>query len=267
LLERVKEYCLVGGLPECVRIWAETRRFRPVREAQEALVTAFEQDFGKYPERMDADTLEAVWRSANASTGRQVSWAGLSREHAGATNKKAFGLLCKARLLHGCRAVSGAAFPFDQEASPRIKPYAGDVGLFQARAGMPADATILAEDILAVHQGALAEQFVAQEIAAARGREALHWWKRETRNSTAEVDFVLDVEGRVVPVEVKSGPAGRLRSLHQFLADHSGVREGVVLSAAPFGVMAEQRLRFVPIYYAGAFAKRGAEHGAATNDK
>lgn len=262
LLERVKEYCLVGGLPECVRLWAEMRRFRPVREAQEALVAAFEQDFGKYPERMDADTLEAVWRSANASVGRQVSWAGLSREHAGATNKKAFSLLCKARLLHGCRAVSGAVFPFEQEASPRIKPYAGDIGLFQARAGMPADAQILAGDILTVHQGALAEQFVAQELAAARGREALHWWKREAHNSTAEVDFVVGVGGRVVPVEVKAGAAGRLRSLHQFLADYPGVREGVVLSSAPFGVLAEQRLRFVPIYFAGSFATEPEEERA-----
>ncbi|MBQ7251322.1 MAG: ATP-binding protein [Kiritimatiellae bacterium] len=254
LLERVKEYCLAGGLPECVRIWAETRRYRPVRETQEALVSAFEQDFGKYPERMDADTLEAVWRNANASVGRQVSWAGLSREHAGATNKKAFSLLCKARLLHACRAVAGAAFPFESDATPRIKPYAGDVGLFQARSGMPVDPQILAGDILSVYQGALAEQFVAQEFAAARGREALHWWKREAHNSTAEVDFVVEAGGRVVPVEVKAGAAGRLRSLHQFLADHPNVKEGVVLSSAPYGTLPEQRLRFVPLYFAGSFA-------------
>ncbi len=263
LLQRVREYCLVGGLPECVRVWTETRRYRPVRDVQNALVAAFEQDFGKYPERMDAGTLEAVWRGANAAVSHQISWAGLSRDHAGATNKKAFNLLARARLLHECRAVSAAAFPFDLDATPRVKPFAGDIGLYQARAGMPADEAVLAGDILSVYQGALAEQFVAQEFVAALGRDALHWWKRDAPNSTAEVDFVLGAEGAVQPVEVKAGAAGRLRSLHQLLKDHPSARDGAVLSSAPFGSLPEQRLRFVPIYFAGSFARTACEPNQA----
>lgn len=255
LLECVKEYCLVGGLPECVKKWAETGSYRTVRGVQGSLVVAFEQDFGKYPEKMDSATLGDVWRGANAGVSHQISWAGLSRDHAGATNKRAFSLLAKARLLHESRAVSAAAFPFDASATPRIKPFAGDVGLFQARAGMPAGAAILNGDILGVHRGALAEQFVAQELVAARGRDSLHWWKRESPGSVAEVDFVVSGNGRVVPIEVKSGPGGRLRSLHQLLAENPGAADGVVLSSAPFGDLPEQRLRFVPIYFAGSLAR------------
>ena len=254
LLECVKEYCLVGGLPECVKKWCESHSYRAVRGIQNSLVVAFEQDFGKYPEKMDSATLNDVWRGANADVSRQVSWAGLSRDHAGATNKRAFSLLAKARLLHECRAVSAAAFPFDASATPRVKPFAGDIGLFQARAGMPADAAILTGDILGVHRGALAEQFVAQEIVAARGRGSLHWWKRDAPGSVAEVDFVIDSGGRVQPIEVKAGPGGRLRSLHQMMTDHPNVADGIVLSSASFGELPEQRLRFVPIYFAGSVA-------------
>ena len=254
LLECVKEYCIVGGLPECVKKWSESRSYRDVRAIQNALVVAFEQDFGKYPEKMDSATLGDVWRSANADVSHQISWAALSRDHAGATNKRAFSLLAKARLLHECRAVSAAAFPFDASASQRLKPFAGDIGLFQARAGMPVDSAILSGDILGVYRGALAEQFVAQEIVAARGRDSLHWWKRDAPGSVAEVDFVISCNGRILPIEVKSGAGGRLRSLHQLLVDNPGVDAGLILSSAPFGELPEQKLRFVPIYFAGSVA-------------
>ena len=168
-----------------------------------------------------------------------------------------------AALSEILRAVSAAAFPFDLDATPRVKPFAGDIGLYQARAGMPADEAVLAGDILSVYQGALAEQFVAQEFVAALGRDALHWWKRDAPNSTAEVDFVLGAEGAVQPVEVKAGAAGRLRSLHQLLKDHPSARDGAVLSSAPFGSLPEQRLRFVPIYFAGSFARTACEPNQA----
>lgn len=79
----------------------------------------------------------------------------------------------------------------------------------------------------------------------------------------AEVDFVLGAGGAVQPVEVKAGAAGRLRSLHQLLKDHPSARDGAVLSSAPLGSLPEQRLRFVPIYFAGSFARTACEPNQA----
>ena len=79
----------------------------------------------------------------------------------------------------------------------------------------------------------------------------------------AEVDFVLGAGGAVQPVEVKAGAAGRLRSLHQLLKDHPSARDGAVLSSASFGSLPEQRLRFVPIYFAGSFARTACEPSQA----
>lgn len=252
LLDEVRTYSLVGGLPECVKVRAEGGSLLDVREIQNDLVIAFEQDFAKYPERMEASTLREIWRAAIASTGRQIAYAALSRNHTGTTNKKALDLLAKARLVKLSRAVSSAALPFDLDTVPRIKPYAGDIGLYQAMSGRPADEVLREPDLLNTYNGALAEQFVAQELAASFGGDEPHWWKRDAKNAQAEVDFMVALGGRVQPIEVKSGAAGRLKSVHQLLKEAPSVLDAIVFSSAPFGELPSQRLKFLPIYYAGA---------------
>ena len=254
LLDELRTYAIVGGLPECVKSRAEGASLLDVRAVQNDLIAAFQQDFSKYPERMDAATLREIWRSANASTGRQISYASLSREHTGTTNKKALELLARARLVKLSRAVSSAALPFDLDVTPRIKPFAGDIGLYQAMSALPVDAILHEEDLLNTYNGALAEQFVAQELSAALGGNEPHWWKRDAKNAQAEVDFMVALNGRVLPIEVKSGPSGRLRSVHQLLREFPSVMDAVVFSSAPFGEIPEQRIRFIPIYFAGSVA-------------
>ena len=252
LLDELRTYCLVGGLPECVKTRAEGGSLLDVRSVQNDLIIAFEQDFAKYPKRMDASTLREIWRSANASTGRQISYAALSREHTGTTNKTALELLAKARLVRLSRAVVSAVLPFDLDVSPRVKPYAGDIGLYQAMSGRPVDEVLRERDLLNTYNGALAEQFVAQELAASLGSDEPHWWKRDARNAQAEVDFMVALDGGVQPIEVKSGAAGRLKSLHQLMKEYPSVMDPVIFSSAPFGEIREQRLRFLPIYFAGS---------------
>ena len=252
LLEELRLYSIIGGLPECVKTRFEGGSLLDVRSIQNDLIVAFEQDFSKYPKQMDAAILRDVWRNAYVSVGRQISYASLSREHTGVTNKKAIELLEKARLVKLSRAVASATLPFDFNTTLRIKPFAGDIGLYQAMSGRPADEVLREKDLLNTYNGALAEQFVAQELMSLLGGSEPHWWKRDTKNAQAEVDFIVSLEGRVQPIEVKSGAAGRLKSLHQLLKESPSVNDAIVLSSAQFGQMPEQRLRFIPIYFAGA---------------
>ena len=195
LLDEVRTYSLVGGLPECVKARADGGSLLDIRALQNDLIMAFEQDFAKYPQRMDATILREIWRGANASVARQISYAALSREHTGTTNKNALELLAKARLLRLSRAVSSATLPFDLDTVPRIKPYAGDIGLYQAMSGRPADEVLRERDLLNTYNGALAEQFVAQELAASFGGNEPHWWKRDAKNAQAEIDFMVAMSG------------------------------------------------------------------------
>jgi hypothetical protein len=92
--------------------------------------------------------------------------------------------------------------------------------------------------------------FFGQELLASLGDE-VYCWLRPQKSSSAEVDFVVAASGRVIPIEAKSGPPGRLRSLHLLLAEYPQCAPGLVLSEAPYAELPEQGLIFVPLYYAG----------------
>ena len=140
----------------------------------------------------------------------------------------------------------------------RSKALLVDVGLRQRLSGMPADAEYGKSSLLAMYSGALAEQFVGQEPVASQCDE-VYCWLRPQKSSSAEVDYLVASGGRTVPIEVKSGPAGRLRSLHLLLNEYPQCASGLVLSEAPYAEMPEQCLVFIPLYYAGtAMGRPGA---------
>jgi hypothetical protein len=83
----------------------------------------------------------------------------------------------------------------------------------------------------------------------------LYYWARSAKGSTAEVDYLTVIDGKIVPVEVKSGPAGRLRSLHLLLNTFQNCPFGIIFSSAPFSELKKQRLMFIPLYYAYSLIK------------
>ena len=116
---------------------------------------------------------------------------------------------------------------------------------------VPIDTEIRQTDLLAIYRGKLAEQFVAQEMLAT-GSGELFYWSRERRASNAEVDYLLVRNGRIYPVEVKSGAAGALRSLHLMLQTYPGSPAGLVLSSRCYSQLPEQKLIFLPLYCAAS---------------
>ena len=102
---------------------------------------------------------------------------------------------------------------------------------------------------MAIHRGAMAEQFVGQELAASQGCD-LYYWAREARSSSAEVDYLAVRDGNIYAVEVKSGPAGKLRSLHMLLASYPKVSGGLVFQDGQASTLPEQRISFLPLYHA-----------------
>ncbi len=240
----------VGGMPEAVSTYADTGSIHQAFEVHAELIDAFRQDFAKYAPRADKRCLGAVFTAVARSVGQQIKYARLAEGFSNPTIKKAFDLLCQAQVVRKVRAASPAGLPLGASASERkFKALMVDIGLMQNVCGLPADVEFGQTDLLALHRGALAEQFVGQELTAA-GQTELHYWARPAKSSNAEVDFLAVRGGRVCPVEVKSGSAGRLKSLHLLLASHPDCPAGYVLSGAPYGELPEQKLVFLPLYYA-----------------
>jgi hypothetical protein len=182
--------------------------------------------------------------------GRQVKYIRLAEGYTNPTIKRAFDLLCLAQVIRRIPAAAPAGLPLGAAASARrFKALMVDIGLLQHLCGMPVDVEYAKSDLLDIYEGALAEQFVGQELIAA-GQGELHYWSREAKGSQAEVDFLLVNRGRIHPVEIKSGAAGRLRSMHLFLDAHPDCPSGLVFSCAPYSELPEQRLIFLPLYYA-----------------
>lgn len=109
------------------------------------------------------------------------------------------------------------------------------------------------ENLLAMYRGKLAEQFVAQELMAWHSPE-LFYWARDARGSNAEVDYLVVREGRIYPVEVKSGAGGSLRSLHLMLENYPNCPQGLVLYTGPYKTLPGQKLVFLPLYNTATIA-------------
>ena len=251
LISALKRYLFVGGLPECVAAAVKGNTLLDIFEIQDDLLKAYRDDFAKYGGRSDQSCLDAVMIQAARQTGTQLKYTRLNDGHSGQTNSKAFNLLCMARVLYKVQSARPEALPLGATVNAkRFKSAFLDVGLMQRLCGLPVDHEMQHRDLLNIYRGQLAEQFVAQELLITQQRE-LYYWSREARGSQAEVDYLVVRDGNIHPVEVKSGAGGQLRSLHLALKSFPACGDGLVFYSGPYGTLPEQRLRFIPLYYAG----------------
>lgn len=250
LLEDLRNYMFIGGMPECVQTYVETGNIMESLKVHENLVSSFREDFPKYAPYSDKRCLNTVFSSIARSVGQQIKYSRLSDDFTNPTIKKAFDLLCLARVVHRIPSANPSGFPLGASVSSRrFKALMVDIGLMQSLCGMALDMEYSQIDLLKIYKGALAEQYVGQEFVSA-GQEDLYYWDREAKSSNAEVDFLLQKKNRIYPVEVKSGVSGRLKSLHLFLKTYPHVICGYIFSCAPYAEIPENKMIFLPLYYA-----------------
>lgn len=255
LLSEVRRYCFVGGMPEAVHTYLATGSLHEAFTVQKELCEAFREDFARYAPRSDPRCLDHVFQSVARHVGNRVVYTHLAEGFTGPTAKSAFDLLCKARVVRRIPATDPSGLPLGAGAHPnRFKAILVDVGLWQHISGMKVSAEYQKDDLLAIYRGAMAEQFVGQEMAVAQGGD-LFYWAREARGSSAEVDYLTVLDGAIHGVEVKSGAAGSLRSLHQLLQTFPKVAGGLVFQSGPHAELRDLRLIFLPLY--AAFAATG----------
>ena len=255
LLKQLHTYFFVGGMPECVLTYNETTSIKEAQNIQQQIIDTYRIDFPKYTPRIDQHCLDTVFMALATKVGSQIKYANLTNSYSNPTIKKSVDLLQLARIVHKVYSVNPPQLPLGASVSNKIfKNLFLDIGLMQNLAGIPVDTEYLNEDLLGLYRGALAEQFVGQEMLAANNNE-LYYWNRLAKNSLAEIDFLTINMGNVIPIEVKSGKAGHLRSMHSFLNTYKKTPYGVVLSNRSYSELPEQKLKFLPIYFAGSVHK------------
>lgn len=251
IIEQLKIYFLTGGMPEAVKRYCHTGSIADSFEVHEEIFQAYLQSLVKYYRRADIDSLDHIMRAIPSCLGNQIKYTRLDPERRIEKTKTSLKLLEKALILQIIRASNANNLPLGADVSTKkMKPLFLDIGLVQYNCGISATDVLRAKDLSHVYRGALAEQFVGQEMVAAGGSEArkMYYWARDKKSSSAEIDYLYVNGGSIFPIEVKSGPKGKLKSLHIFMQEHQDIKIGYVMSPIVFEEQRVDNIVFIPIY-------------------
>jgi len=255
LREELKKYFFIGGMPECVHTYLLTGSLLDVQQIQTDLIDTYRQDFSKYAPYSNKRCLNEVLSATAGRVGQQIKYTHLSDGFSSATIRKAVDLLKTARVIHKVEATSPAGLPLAANVNPKkFKTLLVDIGLLTRLSGLSLEVEYKKEQLLSIFKGALAEQYIGQEFLA-NGQDQLFYWARNAKSSNAEIDYLIAKRGEIIPIEVKNSAAGRLKSLHLLLETYPNCKEAIVFSDARFGEIPEQKLKFLPLYYAGFCAR------------
>lgn len=224
LLDWYDRYQMVGGMPAVVSADVERGNAVECRRIQSNLVQSYREDFNKYAGRMDTRVLHAVMLAAAAQVGKRLVYSrvGEGVKHQQASH--AMDLLEKARLCSRVRHSSGNGLPLAGEVNDQLfKTAFIDAGLLHGLWQTPASRTHPHISTLAPGlRGMLTEQMAAQQLSCLTPdptmEPRLYYWQR-SGGRQGEVDYLVENGGAILPVEVKSGSSGSLKSLHQFMFD------------------------------------------------
>ncbi len=221
LLRRLREYLLVGGLPEAVLAYRETGSPLEVAAVHRSIASTYEDDFARYARGAQLGRLQRVFRGVPRMVGQPLSYRRLDPDARSAELRRAVELLIKARVCHRVAHSHCGGLPLGADAGPTRagKLLFMDVGLMNHVCGLDPTSIEALDAVRLVNEGGIAEQYVGQQLVALGGGEQppeLHYWLRHARRSNAEVDYVTSHGDWVVPIEVKAGRSGSLKSLLQF---------------------------------------------------
>ena len=224
LMGLVTEFWCVGGLPEAVEVYCQTHSFVEVERIQQSLIATYMDDFSKYRRRVPLENLQRVFQSIPRQIGEKFVYSEVSREIRSAELSKAVGLLSQALVMNRVNTSSGNGLPLGgEEKANTFKAYCLDIGLCARQLGLSISSLNIPIDVKFIaNRGGFCEQYVAEMLKCAMPfyeEHELYYWHREKYNSNAELDFLVQVGDEVIPVEVKAGTSGTMKSLHQFLIE------------------------------------------------
>ena len=238
LLQLFHTYTLIGGMPEIVAKYAETKDITSLSGIYESLIATYFDDVEKYAKNANqVQMVRHAIRSSFYEAGTRIKYQGFGASSYNSREmSEVLRMLEKTMLIHLVFPTTQTVVPFmpDVRKSPKLQSL--DTGMVNYFSGLQRE-LFGTRDLNAHYQGKIAEHISGQEILALNYHvlHTLRFWVRDKKQSDAEVDFLYNFGGQMIPVEIKSGKSGKLRSLLQFL-DMSEISVAVRLYAGPFQV-------------------------------
>jgi len=221
LLEIQRKYLLIGGMPEAVQRFIKGNDLNEAFNVHASILETYRDDFSKYVGQADLLRIHKVFEYVPIAVGNKIKYVGIDNREQARDLSKAVDLLTNAQVIMKAFHTDASGFPLRATINTRIfKPFFLDCGLMNAMCGVQWISLNELKTKEFINKGKTAEQFIAQHIAylgKSNTRPGLTYWLREGRSSNAEVDFVLQIGQSIVPVEVKAGKSGSLKSIQQFV--------------------------------------------------
>lgn len=249
-LEYFKKFLLLGGMPAIVSAYISgDADILTCQTLLDDLVNTYEDDFSKYKKRFPTSSVREVFRSVAYQNGRKFVYEKASNELSRLQVKSTLELLIMSGLIIPVTHTSANGLPLGAEVNLKKRKYIIiDSGILQRLLGLKLSDILLETEFDLINKGAMAELAVGLELLKSSSysqRQELYYWQREARNSQAEVDYLIQKNDKIIPIEVKSGTKGSMQSLFIFLEEKK-IKKGIRTSLENFSRF--EKIDVIPVY-------------------
>ena len=250
-LDLLKKFLLIGGMPVAVSVFLKTNDILHVQKVLDRLILSFQNDFAKYRKKLPTLLLREVFAAIVKQAGGKFIYS-KAAETSQYNVKQAVNMLVMAGLVIPIVSTAANGIPLGAESNHRKqKMLLLDTGIFQRLLDLELSDFLFSDDFEVINKGSIAEQFVGLELiknSSPYMPQNLYFWTREKAKSQAEVDYLVQKKGKIVPIEVKSGKSGKMQSMHLFLAEKQA-DYGIRTSLENFSKY--DNIRVYPLYSIG----------------
>lgn len=248
LLDHLKVFQIIGGMPEVVKTYVSTNDVLKCQKILDNIILGYIDDFAKYKGRTSPLILDEVFKSIAFQAGGKFKYSNISNDKY-TTYKNALELLVQAGIAYKIFHTSARGLPLGaQIKNNKFKVAIFDTGIYQRISKLDLSVFAVQDYNSLINKGALAELYVCNELISSgnpRVRPEIFYWHREMRGSNAEIDYVISVNGKIIPIEVKAGTRGAMQSLHLFLKERN-LNAGVRFSGENYGLY--DNIMSIPAY-------------------
>ncbi len=245
----LRQYYYVGGMPEVVKSYIDNGQLKPVRAIQNEILSNYAGDFSKHAPYQEVPRISMVWQSILGQLSRENKkfiYGALKKGGRAKEFEVAIQWLVDAGLVYKVNKCTKPQLPLKfYEDFTAFKLYLCDCGLMGAMADTAAKDVLIGDSVFTEYKGAFTEQYVLQQILSS-GISDIYYYSAD--DSRMEMDFLMQREGALLPVEVKGGTSIKSTSLHNYLMEHPGI-QAIRYSMLPY--KKQDFLTNIPLYAVG----------------
>jgi uncharacterized protein len=249
LKDFLKTFLLIGGMPEVVSNYINNRNLQTCQKIISNLILTFKDDFLKYRKRTPVECLSEVFNSIAFQTGSKFIYSNVNTSSTYKTMQNALDMLVMAGLAYKVYHTSASGIPLGAQINQKkFKVLIFDIGIFHQITGLDISPILTAENVNALNKGNIAELFTGLEIIKNSNSQMpynLYYWHRESKSSNAEIDYIIQLNNSILPIEVKAGTKGQMQSMHIFL-DEKKIDFGLRISLENFSEY--EKIKTVPLF-------------------